>query len=138
MVTEFGMSAKLGHATYGQRDREIFLWRDITSDRNYSDKTAQVIDEETRKIVESAHTRAKAILSKNKKMLVKLAETLLEKETVEGSQLDALLGIKRPAKKGKTSGSPSSPAGGEAGGQERKEKDKGKSPVAPSPSPAPA
>jgi cell division protease FtsH len=138
MVTEFGMSAKLGHATYGQRDREIFLGRDITSDRNYSDKTAQVIDEETRKIVESAHTRAKAILSKNKKMLVKLAETLLEKETVEGSQLDALLGIKRPAKKGKTSGSPSSPAGGEAGGQERKEKDKGKSPVAPSPSPAPA
>ena len=134
MVTEYGMSSKLGHATYGQKDHEVFLGRDIMSDKNYSDKTAQAIDEEVKNIVEGAYKHAKSMLQKNKKMLTKLAETLLEKETVEGGNLDELLGIKRP--KGKSS---SRKAVSAEGGSARKEKGsitKSRPATTPSPSPA--
>jgi cell division protease FtsH len=94
MVCEYGMSEKLGRVTYGRKDREVFLGRDIVKDKDYSEKTAQAIDQEVKKIVEAAYQRAKAILVANKSKLVKLANTLLEKEMIEGSDLDALLGLK--------------------------------------------
>ena len=138
MVTEFGMSEKLGHSTYGQKDREIFLGRDITSDKNYSDKTAETIDAEVKRIVEGAYKRAKAMLTKNKKMLHTLGEALLEKETIEGGALDALLGIKRPpTKKPKADSEGNASIGSDTSlRKEKKETSGGTSTPAASPAPA--
>ncbi len=98
MVMEFGMSEKLGRVTYGRKEREVFLGRDLMRDKDYSEKTAQMIDNEVKRIVESCYKRAKTLLTRNKPKLVKLAETLLEKEIVEGDELDSLLGLTpRPA-----------------------------------------
>ncbi len=100
MVMRFGMSNKVGRVAYGSDEREVFLGRDFSRERSYSEKTAEAIDAEVKVLVENAYTQAKALLTKNRKSLVKLAETLLEKEIIEGSDLDSLLGLKRlkPAK----------------------------------------
>ena len=94
MVCEYGMSEKLGRVTYGRKDHEVFLGRDIMKDKNYSERTAQLIDAEVKRIVEGCYTQAKGLLLKNKSKLVKLADTLLEKEVIEGDSLDELLGLK--------------------------------------------
>ncbi len=91
MVTEFGMSESLGPITLGRKEHQVFLGRDIAEDRNYSDEVAYQIDKEVEKIIENAYNRAKEILVKNKRKLKKIAENLLEKETLEGEELDNLL-----------------------------------------------
>ena len=96
MVVKFGMSPKLGSVSLGG-GQEVFLGRDFGKERNYSEKTAETIDAEVRRLVEEAEKKALAILGKNRKVLEKLAAVLLEKEVVEGTELDAMLGIK-PAK----------------------------------------
>jgi cell division protease FtsH len=98
MVMRFGMSEKIGRVAYGGEDREVFLGRDFAREKNYSEKTAEAIDAEVKALVESAYKQAKAVLSKHRKKLELLAKTLLEREIIEGDELDALLGMKSPRK----------------------------------------
>jgi len=95
MVTEYGMSESLGPVTLGRKEHEIFLGRDISEQRDYSEEVANKIDKEVKKIIEIAYARAKEILTKNKSKLKKIARNLIERETLEGKELDDLLnGIK--------------------------------------------
>jgi len=91
MVTEYGMSDKLGPRTFGHREEPIFLGREITEQRNYSEKVAREIDEEVHKIIKYAYEVAKKVLTENKKRLIYLAQTLLVQETLEGEELSSLL-----------------------------------------------
>jgi len=91
MVTEFGMSAGLGPVAYGQKDELVFLGREIGEQRDYSDETARLIDEEVRRIVEEAYQRARSILEAHRETVDKVAQRLTEVETLEGDELQALL-----------------------------------------------
>jgi len=95
MVTQFGMSEKLGHLTLGRREGLVFLGRDLFEEKNYSEETARLIDEEVKKIIDTAYTRAKNLLLENKDKLSLLANTLLEKEVMDGEEVKKLLGIEK-------------------------------------------
>jgi cell division protease FtsH len=95
MVTQYGMSERLGHLTVGKRHSQIFLGRDIAEERNYSEETAKVIDEEVKKIVDHCYAVAKSKLSGNKDKLDLLAVKLIEKETMDESEVRELLGIEK-------------------------------------------
>ena len=99
MVCEFGMSDKLGQLTFGRRHRQVFLGRDITEERNYSEKTAQEIDKEVRSIVDECYSRAKGTLTENKQKLIKLAEALIEKEVLDVKEVMSIVGIKEKKQK---------------------------------------
>jgi cell division protease FtsH len=90
MVCEFGMSEKLGPITYGEDNSMVFLGRDITRDRNYSEETARDIDMELKRIIHEAHERTKELLQANFDKLDLLARALLEHETLDGSQFDKI------------------------------------------------
>ncbi len=90
MVTEYGMSEKLGPLTFGHKEELVFLGKEIGEQRNYSEEVAQAIDSEVRRLITDAHDTAMRILRENKDKLVKLAKQLIELETVEGSELEAL------------------------------------------------
>jgi len=95
MVCEFGMSS-LGTRTFGRKDRQIFLGRDIGEMKDYGERTADAIDKEVEKIIDDCHKQATEILMQKKNRLVDLANKLIEKETLEGKELDQLLnGIKK-------------------------------------------
>lgn len=96
MVTEWGMSKKLGPIRYGEREEMVFLGRAISEHRNYSDKVAQMIDEEVRRIVDEAYNRCHGLLSEHWDKMVLLATRLLEIETVESSQFEAMMRGKDP------------------------------------------
>jgi len=106
MVTEYGMSDKLGPRTFGHREELIFLGREITEQRNYSEKVAQEIDEEVHNIIQHASEVAEKILTENKPKLVQIAETLIAKETLEGEELDSLLAQPVPAPQPKATVTP--------------------------------
>jgi cell division protease FtsH len=91
MVCEWGMSEKLGPLTFGQKEEQIFLGREFTQHRDYSEETARLIDGEIRAIVTSSYERAKDILQKNVDVLHRLATTLLEKEVLDGHQIDQII-----------------------------------------------
>ena len=91
MVTRWGMSERLGHLTFGKRNQEIFLGRDIIEDRNYSDATSLEIDKEIRRIIEDCYEKAKKNLLEHKDKLILLAETLLEKEVMDSEEVKELL-----------------------------------------------
>jgi len=91
MVTRFGMSAKLGPLTFGKREDMIFLGKEITSSKDYSEQTALLIDTEVRDIIEKAHEQALRLLRENLDKLHLLAKTLLERETIDGDQMNRLL-----------------------------------------------
>ena len=91
MITEFGMSEKLGPLTFGHKMDSPFLGRDIIRDRNYSEEIAAAIDREVNTIVMSCYDKAKQILSENNEKLHRIALTLLERETLEGNELEQLL-----------------------------------------------
>ena len=91
MVTRFGMSDRLGPVALGRQNGNMFLGREIASDRDFSDSTAATIDEEVRKLVDEAYQRAKDVLVTNKHVLDKLAEMLIEKETVDAEELQEVL-----------------------------------------------
>jgi len=91
MVTEYGMSESLGPVTLGRKEHEIFLGRDISEQKDYSEEIANKIDKEVRTIIDNAYSRAKEILTKNKRKLKKIATNLIERETLEGKDLDLLL-----------------------------------------------
>ncbi len=90
MVTEFGMSDKMGPRAYGKREEMIFLGREISEQRNYSDDVARQIDEEVRNIIETAYARAQDVLTRHRDKLDRLAETLVEKETLDAEEFEAL------------------------------------------------
>ena len=93
MVTRWGMSEKLGPITYGTKQEEVFLGRDYTVNQDYSDETAHAIDQSVREIVESAETRAREILVKERARLDKLAVALVEKESLGGDEIRTLLDL---------------------------------------------
>ena len=90
MVTEFGMSDKLGPLSFGKRDELVFLGREIGEQRNYSDEVAKTIDEEVRAIIDKAYERAQEVLTTHKDKLVALAEKLVAEETVDAEGFEAL------------------------------------------------
>ncbi len=91
MVVEWGMSEKLGPLTFGKKDEQIFLGREIARHKDYSERTSEDIDDEIKRIITDAYENSKKILIDNYGLLEKLANTLLEKETVEGSDIDNLI-----------------------------------------------
>ena len=90
MVTEWGMSDKLGPLAFGKRDEMIFLGREIGEQRNYSDDVAKLIDEEVRAIIENGYVRATQTLTENKTRLLVLADKLIAEETVENDEFEKL------------------------------------------------
>jgi len=95
MVTRFGMSEKLGPATYGEKEEVTFLGKELAEHKNYSDETASLIDQEIKNIISNAQAKATVILKKKKALLKKVADTLIKKETLSGEELDKILGIKK-------------------------------------------
>lgn len=91
MVTRFGMSDRLGPVALGRQNGNMFLGRDIMAERDFSEETAAAIDEEVRTLVEQAYVRAKEVLVYNRLVLDKLAQMLIEKETVDAEELQELL-----------------------------------------------
>jgi cell division protease FtsH len=91
MVCEWGMSEKLGPMTFGKKEEEIFLGRDFTQKADYSKTTAIEIDAEIRRIIQESYQRAKELLTTNLRLLHKVAEELLEKEVLDGSEIDAIV-----------------------------------------------
>ena len=91
MVTAYGMSEKLGPLTFGDRDELVFLGREISEQRNYSDQVAEEIDQEVRRIVDDGYSRAKAILLSYRQKLDTLARRLIEIETIERQEFEALV-----------------------------------------------
>lgn len=91
MVCEFGMSEKLGPLTYGRKQRQVFLGRDLVEDRDYSETIADAIDAEVKGIVEHCYATAKRLIEENINKLHKVVVVLLEKEVMEGSELDQFL-----------------------------------------------
>jgi cell division protease FtsH len=91
MVTELGMSDRLGLVKLGRKREEIFLGRDISEDRDYSEEVAYAIDQEVKAIVDSCYAKAKAILLENQALLDKIAGILLERETLDGKEFEALM-----------------------------------------------
>ncbi len=96
MVRAWGMSDKLGPLSYAKDEEHIFLGREIAQHRDYSEETARKIDEEINSLIDKAYRRAKNVLEENLDVLHKLAELLLEKETVQGKELDELIFSMRP------------------------------------------
>ena len=91
MITRFGMSDRLGPVALGRQNGNVFLGRDIASDRDFSDETAAAIDEEVRNLVDRAYRRAKEVLTQNRHILDQLAQMLVEKETVDSDELQEIL-----------------------------------------------
>ena len=96
MVCEYGMSDRLGSLTYGRREGMVFLGRDIVEERNYSDQTAVMIDEEIQRIVQECHQRAKEILVQHKDRLKRLSDALLEKEVLDGDEAKRIVMADQP------------------------------------------
>jgi len=96
MVTVYGMSNSMGPIAFGQKEEAIFLGREIAQHRDYSEKTAIRIDEEVQRIVDEAYSTAKGILREHEDLLHKIAETLIEKETLDGKEIDAIIEATKP------------------------------------------
>jgi cell division protease FtsH len=96
MIRSWGMSDNLGPLSYAKGEEHVFLGREIAQHRDYSEATAQKIDEEINKLIKNAYERAKSVLNENLDILHQLAERLLEKETVMGKELDELIHSLRP------------------------------------------
>ncbi len=91
MITRFGMSDRLGPVALGRQQGNMFLGRDIMSERDFSEETAAAIDEEVRKLVDVAYTRAKEVLVRNRHILDEIAQMLVDKETVDAEELQEIL-----------------------------------------------
>ncbi|MFH1736424.1 MAG: ATP-dependent zinc metalloprotease FtsH [Actinomycetota bacterium] len=98
MVCEYGMSGRLGPMTLGQKEDMVFLGRDIATNPDYSDRVASEIDAEIRRIIVDAYNEAKHILTEKKAKMDRIARQLIKMETIEGAELDKLLGHSRQKK----------------------------------------
>ncbi len=103
MVTQYGMSEKLGPLAFGKKEEMVFLGREISEQRNYSDEVAAKIDAEVRAIIDNGFERARAALTKHRDVLDRLAALLIEKETIEHDEFESLFeGILPPRSGGPT------------------------------------
>ncbi len=93
MVCEWGMSEKLGPLNYGKNEEHIFLGREISRNRDFSEHTAQGIDAELKELVDKCYTRAKNLVSKHIESLHALANALLEKEVLDGQEIDSIIRV---------------------------------------------
>ncbi len=92
MVTQWGMSERLGPRTFGRRQSMIFLGRDISEERDYSERTAEEIDDEVRRVIDEAHESCRAVLAEHRDKLDLVASALVVDETLEGDELRRMLG----------------------------------------------
>jgi len=135
MVTEWGMSDTMGPLTYGQKEEAIFLGKEMAMRKDYSEKTAEMIDEEIRNIVSRAYDRAIALLTENRDKLEAMGAALLERESLDAAEIDMVLrGEELPPLP-----QPEDPRDKEKKAQKKtrgeKEENKGKAPVVPAPDP---
>lgn len=91
LVTRFGMSEKVGPMALGEREEFVFLGRELTTERNYSEDTARLIDQEVKKLIDDAHQTATKILTERRPKLNEIAQVLIEKETIERGEFDKLI-----------------------------------------------
>ena len=91
MIMEFGMSEKLGPLTFGRKEGQVFLGRDLARERDFSEEVAAAIDQEERTIIGECYEHAKSVLEERRSVLNLVAETLLERETLKGAELNLLL-----------------------------------------------
>ena len=91
MVCEWGMSDKMGPLTYGSKEEQVFLGKDMSSQKNFSDQTAKLIDQEVKTLVMDGYTRATDLLTKNRDVLEKMAQALLERETLDGQDIKDII-----------------------------------------------
>jgi len=108
MVTRYGMSEKLGPRTFGKREEMVFLGKEISEQRDYSEGVAAAIDEEVHELVDNAYQNASRIINSNREKLDKLAKYLIQNETIEGDQLITMLDDDSSASGNTTAPSPSS------------------------------
>jgi cell division protease FtsH len=123
MVCQWGMS-DLGPLSFGERDDLIFLGRDLAMNKNFSERTAELIDEEVKKIITKSYNRANGLLEKNKSKLLRIAKALLEKEVLDSEEIDKIAGVKKKKKvkqAEKAKGKKILPAPAEAKKEEAKE-----------------
>ncbi|HZU03238.1 MAG TPA: ATP-dependent zinc metalloprotease FtsH, partial [Ktedonobacteraceae bacterium] len=90
MVTEYGMSSRIGPMALGHKEELVFLGRDLNEQRNYSEQTAREVDEEVHRIIQEAYDKAYNILIQNKKRLIMISERLMKEETLEGPLFESL------------------------------------------------
>jgi cell division protease FtsH len=90
MVTQYGMSEALGPQTFGEKEELIFLGREIGEQRNYSEEIAEAIDKEVRRLVDEAYNRARQILATYRAKLDQVARYLIENETIEAAEFQAM------------------------------------------------
>ena len=91
MVTKYGMGEKFGPITFGKTEELVFLGKEISTEKNYSDETAMEIDHEVERIIKKAYDTAKKIVTQKKKVLDDIAHTLMEKETIEKEEFDGII-----------------------------------------------
>jgi cell division protease FtsH len=110
MVTQWGMSERLGPRTFGRKEELVFLGREISETRNYSEKVAEEIDEEVRQIIDKAYHTAKRLLTESRDKLDSIVTILLEEETIEGEALARVLsGVSPPPEPQPEEGKPAAP-----------------------------
>ena len=137
MVTEFGMSEKLGPLAFGTRDELVFLGRQIGEQRNYSDDVARQIDEEVRTIIDRGYARAMEVLVTHQDRLVALADRLIAEETIESEEFEKLFaGIPNPRQE--PGGSPTPKPLEVAAATQNAPSEEGAGGTVPKPSPQPA
>ncbi|MBI4090724.1 MAG: ATP-dependent zinc metalloprotease FtsH, partial [Candidatus Komeilibacteria bacterium] len=93
LITQYGMSDEMGPRTYGEKEELVFLGREIHERRDYSEKTAEAIDEAIMRLIKNAFKTAEEIITKQRDKLEKIAQTLLSQETLEKEEFEALLGV---------------------------------------------
>ncbi|MCT7377289.1 ATP-dependent zinc metalloprotease FtsH [Chelativorans salis] len=98
MVTQWGFSDKLGQVAYGENQEEVFLGHSVARHQNMSQETQQKIDQEVRRLIDEAYTKAREILTKKKKEWIAVAEGLLEYETLSGDEIRAIIRGEKPAR----------------------------------------
>ena len=91
MICEYGMSPELGPMTFGHRQDQVFLGRDIGRDKDYSEEVAAKIDKEIRKFIDEAYQKTESLLNENMDKLHLIADALIERETLEGEEIDQLM-----------------------------------------------
>ncbi|SDL17134.1 cell division protease FtsH [Maridesulfovibrio ferrireducens] len=112
MVCQWGMSEKLGPMTFGETNDQVFLGKEFGHGKDFSEDTSRLIDSEVRRIIDTAQETARTLLSEKKEFLHKLAEALLERETISGSEIDILMdgGVLPPLEKVNSTVKPSTGA----------------------------
>ncbi|MCF7872806.1 MAG: ATP-dependent zinc metalloprotease FtsH [Candidatus Omnitrophica bacterium] len=103
MVCDYGMSDRLGNYTLGESHGPVFLGRDMMREKDYSEETARIVDQEVKRIVDECYSRAKAIIQDNKKELAKLVDVLLDKEVLDAKEFKEIVGLSKQKKQDSTS-----------------------------------